>query len=277
LVKTYPAVDVQSAAPDLILALADDFGPIAVEECGASLRIFFPTTAARDAAVMALAATAPATAVEVSDDDWARRSQEGLHPVTVGRIRIVPNPESHSDPESRANPESLIPNPVTITIAPSMGFGTGHHATTRLCLAALQELDLTDAFVLDVGTGSGVLAIAADRLGARGALGIDLDPDAIQSARENLELNLDVRHVDFEVADVAVAELPQADVVTANLTGALLIRSAGALLGAVRRGGTLIVSGLLAHERDDVVEALAPATIIWEQEEDGWVGLMVRP
>ncbi len=158
-----------------------------------------------------------------------------------------------------------------------MGFGTGHHATTRLCLAALQELDLTDAFVLDVGTGSGVLAIAADRLGARGALGIDLDPDAIQSARENLELNLDVRHVDFEVADVAVAELPQADVVTANLTGALLIRSAGALLGAVRRGGTLIVSGLLAHERDDVVEALAPAAIVWEQEEDGWVGLMVRP
>ena len=288
--KTYPAVDVQSAAPDLILALADDFGPIAVEECGASLRIFFPTTAARDAAVMALAATAPATAVEVSDDDWARRSQEGLHPVTVGRIRIVPNSESHPDPESRANPESLIPNPesranpeslipnpVTITIAPSMGFGTGHHATTRLCLAALQELDLTDAFVLDVGTGSGVLAIAADRLGARGALGIDLDPDAIQSARENLELNLDVRHVDFEVADVAVAELPQADVVTANLTGALLIRSAGALLGAVRRGGTVIVSGLLAHERDDVVEALAPAAIVWEQEEDGWVGLMVRP
>jgi ribosomal protein L11 methyltransferase len=157
-----------------------------------------------------------------------------------------------------------------------MGFGTGHHATTRLCLAALQTIDLRDQVVLDVGTGSGVLAMAAERLGAARATGIDHDADAIQSARENLELNREVRSVDFDLADVNAARLPAADVVTANLTGALLVRSSSAVLAAVRPGGTLILSGLLSHERDEVCAAFFPAAVVWEREEDGWVGLAMK-
>jgi ribosomal protein L11 methyltransferase len=157
-----------------------------------------------------------------------------------------------------------------------MGFGTGHHATTRLCLAALQTLDLADAFVLDVGTGSGVLAIAAERLGAARALGIDHDVDAVQSAQENLDFNPSAGRVTFAVDDLRTATLPLADVVTANLTGALLVVSANSLLSAVLSGGTLIVSGLLAHEREEVVRALGGVTVLWEGEEDGWVGLAVK-
>jgi ribosomal protein L11 methyltransferase len=158
-----------------------------------------------------------------------------------------------------------------------MGFGTGHHATTRLCLAALQTLDLADAFVLDVGTGSGVLAIAAERLGAARALGIDHDSDAVQAAEDNLGVNPAARHVTFAVDDLRTATLPPADVVTANLTGVLLVLSARSLLSAVRSGGTLIVSGLLSHERDEVVRAFErSAAIVWEGEEDGWVGLAVK-
>jgi len=262
--KTWPAIDVQTASSDLLLALIDDFGPTAVEEHDAAVRVFFPTAAARDAALRAVAPTASARALDVPDEDWARRSQENLQPVAVGRLTIFPSPES------------LIPNPCSLVILPSMGFGTGHHVTTRLCLEALQAMDLTNAVVVDVGTGSGVLAIAADRLGAVRAVGIDNDPDAVQSARENLQLNPEARHVEFEVADLGAAALPRADVVTANLTGALLVRSSTTLLSAVRSGGTLILSGLLAHERDEVVRAFARATVAWEREEEGWVGLALR-
>jgi ribosomal protein L11 methyltransferase len=262
--KAYPALDVRSADSDRLLIAIDDLSATAIEERDGSVRVFFSTAAARDTARSALAPQFDVAAIDVSDEDWARRSQENLQPVTVGRITVSPNPQS------------LIPNPFCIVITPSMGFGTGHHATTRLCLAALQTLDLADAFVLDVGTGSGVLAIAAERLGAARALGIDHDADAVQSAQENLGFNPVAGRVTFAVDDLQTATLPLADVVTANLTGALLVVSANSLLAAVRSGGTLIVSGLLAYEREDVVRALGGVTVVWEREEDGWVGLAVK-
>jgi ribosomal protein L11 methyltransferase len=165
---------------------------------------------------------------------------------------------------------------VTIVNPPSMGFGTGHHATTRLCLAALQALDLSNRSVLDVGTGSGVLVIAAARLGASSALGIDVDADAIQAATESLELNPEARGVSFEVADVRSASLSPADIVVANLTGALLARAARDLLRLVRAGGFLIVSGLLSEEREPVLGALDRLQVEREQQEDGWLGITLK-
>jgi len=309
--KAYPALEIRAADPDRLYAAIDDFSPTALEERTDSIRVFFSTTSARDNAQSALAPEFHVAAIDVPDEDWVRRSQADLQPVTVGRLMISPRvaascqppPPLHPEPGSfhlrpsgfggqvgaggsadtpqhlaaaaeqlTASPQPLAPSPVVIVITPSMGFGTGHHATTRLCLAALQTLDLSQLSVLDVGTGSGVLAIAADRLGAARALGIDHDPDAVQAARENLALNPTARDVSFAVADLRTTPLPRASVVTANLTGALLIETATELLGAVDVGGTLIVSGLLADERDEVVRALT-ARIVWECEEDGWVGL----
>ena len=266
--KTYAALDVRTDAPDLLLAIVDDFAPPAVDERGDLVRVFFTTPADRDDAQRALAPRFEVSAVEVDDDDWAKRSQDSLTPITVGRITVAP-------PWS---PEALSPEPsaLRIVILPSMGFGTGHHVTTRLCLGALQTIDLTGLTVLDVGTGSGVLAIAADRLGAARAVGIDYDEDAIQSARENLALNPEVRRVSFETVDLAARALPIADVVTANLTGALLVRSAPALAAAVRPGGILILSGIQSHERDEVRQAFAEAAVSWERDEDGWVGIAVK-
>jgi ribosomal protein L11 methyltransferase len=264
--RLYPALDVSSPDSDTLLALADDFQPLAVEERDGTTRIFFGSTADRDAARGALAAQFTVAPVDVSDEDWARRSQQNLQPVTIGRIAVVPSPE----------PPAPSPGEITIVIPPSMGFGTGHHVTTRLCLQALQDLDLAGKTVLDVGTGSGVLAIAADLLGAVRARGIDYDADAIQAARENLPLNPSARRVAFDIVDVNGASFEPADIVTANLTGALLVKSAATLLQSVKAGGTLILSGILAAERDEVAGAMAPAAVVWEHQVEGWVGLAMK-
>jgi ribosomal protein L11 methyltransferase len=266
----YPALEIRRADPDRLSVAIDDLSVTAIEERDDSVRVFFSTAPARDRAQSALTSAFDVSPLEVSDEDWARRSQEGLQPVTVGRITILPNPQSVSNPESR------LPNPVSIVIPASMGFGTGHHATTRLCLAALQTVDLTGSFVLDVGTGSGVLAIAAERLGGAHALGIDHDVDAVQSARENLASNPGAQRVTFAVDDLRAATLPPADVVTANLMGALLVQTAAVLVGAVKTGGTLIVSGLLSSERDEVLRAFGSMKVTWEREEDGWVALAMK-
>lgn len=280
----YPALDVDSVDADFLLALVDDFNPSAVETIASTVTIFFPDTERRDNARDAVIHAHPGVVVsarEVDDEDWARRSQDNLEPVTVGRITVVPPWHATSAlvpaPQSLApDPKSLAPDPVTIVISPSMGFGTGHHATTRLCLRALQELNLHGSQVLDLGTGSGILAIAARVLGAAAAIGIDDDRDAIQSAIENLGRNREVSDVRFEVRDLRAEPLQRADVITANLTGALLARSANLLLGALNANGALIVSGLQSHERDDVVSAFERGQVVWEAVEDEWTGLILK-
>jgi len=264
-VKNWPALDARSDQSDLLLAAVDDFSPTAVEEHDNRLRVFFATPDARDAAVNALAATFSVTPVDVDDEDWARRSQENLPAITVGRLTVV------SSLQSPVSSQGTI----TIVIPPSMGFGTGHHATTRLCLAALQSVDLHGKFVLDAGTGSGVLAIAAAALGASSALGIDDDADAIAAARENLEFNR-LANVEFVVGDLMHDRLPAADVVLANLTGAMLVRAAARLTHAVRPDGILIVSGIMASEGNDVRRAFANQTFVADVQEDEWLAFTLE-
>jgi ribosomal protein L11 methyltransferase len=266
--KCWPALDVDThEAPnaDLVLAAADDYSPTAVEERDGALRVFFSTPDTRDRAFAALSPRFTLTRVDVDDEDWARRGQPDLSPIVVGRVVVY-----STLPASPALPAQLA-----LVIPPSMGFGTGHHATTRLCLAALQSIDLREKVVLDVGTGSGLLAIAAATLGAARAIGTDDDADAIQAATENLELN-HVTNVELVVSDVMTEPLPAADVVVANLTGALIVRAAPRLLAARRPGGVLILSGILAAERDDIRHAFANQTFVDVVQQDEWLGFTLK-
>jgi ribosomal protein L11 methyltransferase len=280
--RLHPALDIswESSTPDvatlheqLALALAD-FEVAAVQESDSSWRVFFPSAAARDEAALALGAClqqsglalAPA---EVADEDWARRSQANLQPVSVGRFIVAP--------PWAAPAGGWPPGAIVIRIQPSTGFGTGHHATTRLCLRALQAADVAGRSFLDIGTGSGVLAIAAASLGAAPIVAIDSDPDAIDSARENLELNGLRDRVRLLTGDFRTAAGRRARTVAANLTGAALIRFRSELAAAVEPGGTLVVSGFTIDEGDQVRSALSHiGEIIDRAEEDEWCTATVR-
>ena len=269
--RQFPALDVTWPDPptdldrELLLAVLDDHAPSAVEDRSLGARVFFSSPAARDGAALHVSAalSVQCTPIDVSDERWAERSQASLQPVRVGRLTITP----------QAEPDRFGSGPFRIVIRPSMGFGTGHHASTRLCLSLLQQIPLDGRSVLDIGTGSGVLAIAALKLGAALVRAIDNDADAIHSARENdaaggIEI-LQCDLIDFTSRD-------RADLITANLTGAHLVAGAPLIdAGASAPHGQLILGGLQDDEAADVQRAFE--ALGWAVEaradEDGWVGL----
>jgi ribosomal protein L11 methyltransferase len=273
-VRSWPALDIHPVS-ELLQAALVDYEATAVEERASDWRVFFANTGERDRAATALRIEFPnltITAVDVPDENWAARSQASLRAVRVGRIVVAPPWDVPAGPTSRTRPTG---EDLAIIIEPSMGFGTGHHATTRLCLAALQRLDLQARSVLDVGTGSGVLAIAANLLGANEVTGVDDDADAIASARQNVQLNAPAT-VTLLVGDLRSTRLPVADVVVANLTGGLLAASAVTLQSLAARGGRLILSGLLAAEEQAVLSAFAGWIVEHRGSEDEWVALTLR-
>ena len=208
----------------MLYAELDAFEPVAIQEHDTSdgWRVFFRTPSQRDAARRALASefknALELHAIDVDDEDWARRSQAALGAVRAGRVVVAPPwdvpPDSREarfairDSRFGSCEPRTANRDVVIVIDPSTGFGTGHHATTRLCLELLQEIDLRGTRVIDVGTGSGVLAIAAAKLGARDVVAVDNDPDALRNARENIERN-DVT-VEVLEADLSVLSLEPA-------------------------------------------------------------------
>jgi len=263
--RTWPALELQQADDDdLVQAFLIDFNLAAVDPP----RFFFHNDDDRNRAADALRAHFPqieARPIDVPDEDWAARSQAALRAVTIGALTIAPP----WDADGRAG----FSRP--IIIQPSMGFGTGHHATTRLCLAALQQVDVRGKSVIDVGTGSGVLAIAARRLGASGVLAIDDDADAIAAAEENVALNHESR-IALEVADLRISTIGQFDIVIANLTGALLAASAERLKSFAVSGGRLLVSGFMESEERDVLAAFARCSLEARTQEDEWVCAVLR-
>ena len=296
--RTWPALLLRAHAVDdseeLVSGVLVDFSPLAIQDLAERplppgglwdptfppipdpppsplhWNVCFNDAAERDRAADAIRSALPGLSidrVDLPDEDWAARSQRALTAVRAGRFIVAPPWDLPADDVDAT----------VIVIEPSMGFGTGHHATTRMCLRLLSDIDISDLTVVDLGTGSGVLAMAAALSGARRVFGIDVDPDAIVSAESSARLNTLPDTITFTVADFRKDAPPSADLVLANLTGGMLIAAAGAIASLVRPGGHLVLSGFDQTEAVGVLHAFGGFAERLRLIEDNWVAVLLHP
>ena len=296
--RVWPALILRSQqvddSEDLVSAVLSDFSPVAIHDLAERplppgglwdptfppipdppptplhWNICFNQAHERDRAADAIHDALPHLAIErvdLPDEDWAARSQQSLKAVRAGRFIVAP-PWDLPVGEAGAT---------VIVIEPSMGFGTGHHATTRMCLRLLSDIDVSDRSVLDLGTGSGVLSMAAALSGARRVIAIDVDQDAVDSAETSARLNTLPATITFEVGDFRQRPPQPADIVLANLTGGMLTSSVGAIAPLVRPQGCLILSGFDHTEAAGVLAAFAAFGEHRRLNEDNWIALALTP
>lgn len=235
------------------------------------MQALFPAAAAGPESIVALAGALeiPATQIRVeriADRVWEREWLKDFHAMRFGRrLWIVPHHE--------AAPTDA--DAVLVRLDPGLAFGTGTHPSTALCLTWLDARLPADATVIDYGCGSGVLAIAAARLGARAAHGFDIDPQALIATRDNAAANAVTAQV--HVHEVAATLPTQADVVIANILAGTLVELAPVLCGRLAPGGQLILAGILKQQVHEVRAGFAP----WMElsvfgERDDWSALTGR-
>ncbi len=207
------------------------------------------------------------TARSVADQDWVRLTQSQFEPIHIGeRIWVVPS--WHQAPE---------PDAIVLELDPGLAFGTGSHPTTRLCMEWMEAHLAPPASLLDYGCGSGILAMLGNKLGAQPVDGVDIDEQAIVSAQDNSTRNhCDIRFFLPETFATARKDTRYAVVVANILSGPLKVM-APMLCGRVAPGGSLVLSGVLARQADEVIAAYAPwiPLTVWAERE-GWVALAGR-
>jgi ribosomal protein L11 methyltransferase len=204
----------------------------------------------------------------VAESDWTEAWKAGYTPQRIGSIVVMP---SWLD-------EPIGPGEVLLRLDPGMAFGTGLHPTTRGCLRLLQELRPMPRAVLDVGSGSGILALAALKLGAKRAVCLDTDAAAIDATRGNADANGLGDRVDARQGGLRADAPERFPLVVANLAASLLVELAPRLSAHAEPGATLLASGIIDHRADEVIEALTAAGLIVRDriDEDEWVSLRLE-
>ncbi|MEM5423864.1 MULTISPECIES: 50S ribosomal protein L11 methyltransferase [Paraburkholderia] len=209
---------------------------------------------------LGLAQTPKFSLREVEEQDWVRLTQSQFDPIQIGeRIWVVPS--WHDAPD---------PNALVLELDPGLAFGTGSHPTTRLCMEWLEQHVQPGNSLLDYGCGSGILAILAKKCGANPVIGIDIDPQAVESARHNSERNR--AEVTYGLPDDCPAG--EFDIVVANILSNPLKLMASMLSSRVKPGGHIALSGILARQAEEVAQVYAQwiEISVW-REHEGWVCL----
>jgi ribosomal protein L11 methyltransferase len=273
---THPAVTVRVRLPsaaDVDLA-ADALwraGAVAIEEREASEGLVLIAGVAvggdTEPLLAAVAGRWPAELVPVDLDAALDAWRDHARLVEVNDRLVVRPPWARPSPRASGR--------IELVIDPGRAFGSGAHPSTRLALAALERSLVGDARVLDAGCGSGVLAIAALRLGASRATGIDVDPAALDATRRNAERNgvLDRLSVSDASVDHVAATRGPFELVLANMLLPQLVAMAGPLRAALAPGATLVLSGVLTEQRRPLLAAYAPLEPAAEQADEGWLAV----
>lgn len=202
----------------------------------------------------------------VEDEKWATAWKKYFKPINIGKVVIKPTWEPYDAREGE----------IIVEIDPGMAFGTGSHPTTKLCVTLLQEYIKGGERMLDVGTGSAILAITGAKLGASEVIGVENDPVAVDAAVENVKLSGLQDKVKIVEADTPMIYEGEADIVVANIIPPVIIAMAEALCAKVKPGGKLITSGIVEERADDVrtkIESLGLKTVEQRQEGD-WVAIV---
>ena len=197
----------------------------------------------------------------VEQEDWQNGWRKYYHPMDVGqRLAVVP---SWQDYETSR---------VKLILDPGLAFGTGGHETTNLCLEVLDERVRGGERVLDIGTGSGILAIAALKLGADAAEGVDIDPVAVRTAGENAALNGVADKLTVLVGDLSDKASGKYDIITANIVANAIMALAPAVPGLMADDAVFIASGIIDSRKDEVIAALEAAglAVLEVKEKRGW-------
>ncbi len=226
------------------------------------------SSAGRAAAALATIGGEPPRIELEADRDWMAAYRESARPFPVGRRWWV-------DPRPDA-PAATPAGRLRLAVEPRTAFGSGSHESTRLVLCELEERDPAGLAVLDVGTGSGILALAADRLGAASVLGFDVDPDAVWVARQTAAVQdwrCRVRYFAGPLA--AVARRPRFDLVMCNMVSEEFLPLVDGIAARLAAAGEAVFSGVLEPQVDDVRRALAGSglAVTSERREAGWVAL----
>ncbi|MEG2353372.1 MAG: 50S ribosomal protein L11 methyltransferase [Clostridium sp.] len=205
---------------------------------------------------------------EVNEEDWENNWKQYYKPTKVGeKIVVKPIWEEYEEKQGE----------LIVELDPGMAFGTGTHETTRMCIKGLEKHVRESSTVFDIGTGSGILAITAAKLGAKEVIGVDLDPVAVDSAKQNVSFN-NVSNIDIRYGNLMEVVQGKADVVVANIIADIIMFLAEDVKNFVKEGGRFISSGIILDRKDDVINKLTECGFNIEEVniEGEWVCIIAK-
>lgn len=205
----------------------------------------------------------------VEDSDWNENWKKYFHTTEIGeKLAIVPSWEKYDNPQNRT----------LLHIDPGAAFGTGTHATTSLCLELLQNYIVEDTKMLDIGCGSGILAIASVLLGAKNAIGVDIDAQSVKTAKENAQINNISKNCEFIVGDLADKITGKYKVICANIVADVIIKLFENVSNFMEEDGVFIISGIIDIRKDEVLSKAKECgfTVLEEQYRENWCAFVLK-